>query len=280
MLTLAAIATIFSYFWIERPEQKRQAKELVEEQNHWLANGIGKETPFVNTLGMKFVPVPGTKMLFSIWDVRVQDFKTYFRANNNKGEWWDWRNADAFAIGDTHPVVYVTWNDAQDFCKWLTDKERNEGKITQSQSYRLPMDWEWSVAVGLHERRSAAASAKDEKIKGVYPWGNQWPPPNDAGNYDDDASHGIDNFHDGYSHTSPVGSFKANQFGLYDMGGNVYQMCQDELYSGEYVLRGGSWEDGGTRPEALLSSHRGMTPPDDPQNVVGFRCVLVDESYR
>jgi formylglycine-generating enzyme required for sulfatase activity len=110
-----------------------------------------------------------------------------------------------------------------------------------------------SLIVALHERRSAAASAKDERIKGVYPWGNQWPPPNDA---------------------------KANQFGLYDMGGNVFQMCQDELYSGEYVLRGGSWEDGGTRPEALLSSHRGMTPPDDRQNVVGFRCVLVDESYR
>lgn len=269
MLALAAIATAFWYIWIEKPEQKRQAEELAEEQNHWLARGISKETPFVNTLGMKFVPVPGTKILFSIWDARVQDFKTYFRANNNKSEWWEWRNADGFAIGDTHPVVYVTWNDAQDFCKWLTDKERNEGKMSQSQSYRLPMDWEWSVAVGLHERRSAAASAKDEKNEGVYPWGNQWPPPNDAGNYD------------GFSHTTPVGNFKANQFGLYDMGGNVFQMCQDELYSGEYVVRGGSWKSGDApRVGSLLSSHRGMTPPDDRSEEVGFRCVLVDESYR
>ena len=48
-----------------------------------------------------------------------------------------------------YQAVKVSWNDTQAFCAWLTKKERAEGKITADQSYRLPTDAEWSVAVGL-----------------------------------------------------------------------------------------------------------------------------------
>ena len=86
---------------------------------------------------------------------------------------------------NTHPVVNVSWEDANAFCAWLTKKELAEGKITASQRYRLPTDAEWSVAVGLGRETGSSPEEKDAGVKDVYPWGNQWPPPKAAGNYDE-----------------------------------------------------------------------------------------------
>ena len=129
-----------------------------------------------NSLGMKFVPVAGTDVLFSVWDVRVQDYQAFASA---KGLDWE---KPSFEQGPTEPAVNVSWEDAKAFCAWLTEKERGEGRLTAGQSYRLPMDWEWSVAVGLNEPRAGTPKEKDGQIKDVYPWGAQWPPPRGAGN--------------------------------------------------------------------------------------------------
>jgi len=150
-------------------------------------------------------------------------------------------------------VVKVSWNDAQAFCRWLTGKERGEGKLNEGQSYRLPREVEWNQAVG--------------SVK--YPWGESWPPPSGAGNYG--SSLGVDN----YEFTSPMGSFAANPFGLYDMGGNVWQWCED-WYDDEQknrVLRGASWSDGALG--VLLSSCRGNLTPVNRYDFIGFRVVLV-----
>ena len=72
-----------------------------------------------------------------------------------------------------------------------------------------------------------------------------------------------------------MGSFTANRFGLFDMGGNVWQWCED-WYNGDQkyrVLRGASWSIG--IPGRLLSSFRGGNPPNDRCDDFGFRCVLV-----
>ena len=161
-----------------------------------------------------------------------------------------------FPQGDAHPVVRVTWEDANGFCEWLTKKERAERRIGANQSYRLPKDAEWSAAVGLNEPGEGTPGRKDKKIKDVYPWGTDWPPPRGAGNYD--SSLKVDDF----EYTSPVGSFKANQYGLYDMGGNVWQWCEDKFNDENpwRVLRGGSWN--ANVPEHLLSSFRNFDSPD------------------
>ncbi len=221
-----------------------------------------KEQPWANSLGMKFVPVAGTAVLFSVWDTRVQDYEAFAIATRRS---WDRLSVS----GPAHPAVDVSWDDAQAFAKWLTEKEQQEGKLTAGQGYRLPQDWEWSVAVGLNEPRDGTPQEKNMKIPNVYPWGTQWPPPRGAGNYEQDMKV------DDYEYTSPVGSFAANHFGLYDMGGNVWQWCEDRYYSEQKyrVLRGGSFIDDDS--DHLLSSKRYNHAPDTANISIGFRLVLV-----
>jgi hypothetical protein len=194
---------------------------------------------FVNTLGMKFVPVPGTRVWFSIWETRVKDYAAYAAANAEvDGEWKNF--GYGFKQEDTHPVAKVNWKDANAFCAWLTKKELAEGKIKAGQKYRLPTDAEWSVAVGLGEEMGNTPEEKSEGIKDVYPWGKEWPPPKGAGNYF--RSLKVDKF----DYTSPVGSFAVNKLGLHDMGGNVWEWCEDKYSptSPLRVLRGASWGNG------------------------------------
>ena len=82
----------------------------------------------------------------------------------------------------------------------------------------------------------------------------------------------IQGYNDGYPRTSPVGSFAANKNGLYNMGGNVWQWCED-WYNSENkyrVLRGASWSHG--YPDFLLASFRGFGTPAVRNDVIGFRC--------
>ncbi len=258
--------------------------------------------PWENTLGMKFVPVPRTKVLFGIWDVRVKDFEAFVKDTgydatagmfSMTSDGWkqrgdNWKNP-GFAQGPTHPVCGVSWQDAKAFCDWLTKKEQADGKISSSQSYRLPTDAEWSMAVGLHEKIDGTPKDKDGKVPGVYPWGTQWPPSPGAGNYagaeaaDENWPKNfatVAGYRDGYARTSPVASFNANRYGLYDMGGNVWQWCEDEYStgSGTRVLRGASWDV--SCPDYMLSSVRFNNFPDYRSNFIGFRCVVVDSSSR
>lgn len=218
---------------------------------------------WVNSLGMPFVPVPGTKVLFCIWHTRVQDYDAFTKATRRESEkvW--------FPQQPTHPAVKVSWDDAASFCQWLTGQERSLGVLSTNACYRLPQDWEWSVAVGLQERRASKPCDKHQTIQGIYPWGTAWPPPYAAGNYEQSLKV------DDYRYTSPVGTFAANAFGLYDMGGNAWQWCED-WYARSYdrcrVARGGSCYE--REEERLLASCRANMYPQYRYVDYGFRVVL------
>ncbi|HEX8312488.1 MAG TPA: SUMF1/EgtB/PvdO family nonheme iron enzyme [Chthoniobacteraceae bacterium] len=228
---------------------------------------------FENSLGMRFAPVGDVN--FSVWQTRVKDFETFAKATGLKSSLW---KDPGFKQGGDHPVVNVTWQEAMAFCKWLTIREQKDGQITKDQSYRLPTDLEWSRAVGLGEETGKTPEARDMGVADVYPWGNAWPPPAGAGNYTGEETGSdvaIKGYNDGFAWTSPVGSFEPNQFGLYDMGGNVWQWCMDSWNADQKakVLRGASWYNGALKL-SLLSSCRVHAAPDSSTDNYGFRIVL------
>lgn len=268
-----------------------------------------KEAPFENSLGMRLVPLPaaarsanGSRVLFSIWECRGKDYavfmadpnRVYQMTGSDTNNWWNCeykgvpvgRSESERAESSLHPVQSVSWDDASAFCAWLTRKEQLGGQIGPQEMYRLPTDLEWSFAAGIGEQDLAAATPKlrgSSGQPGVYPWGGSLIPSSISGNYCDETAKArgvevglsIAGYHDGYATTSPVGQFKPNELGIYDLGGNVWEWCSD-WYDDEQkdrVLRGGSWVSGAL--SSLLSSDRFKFGPNYRNNFSGFRVVLV-----
>ena len=224
-------------------------------------------------------------MLFSIWDTRVQDYAAYAAANPKADDSWKTQRKDGVPVAREldHPVVGVSWDDAQAFCRWLTEKEAAEGKLPKGAAYRLPTDEEWSIAVVLPHEEGTTPAEKNIKNIVDFPWGTDFPPKAKTANLADTAYHEkyptdkwLTGYTDGFAMTSPVGSFPANLYGLYDMGGNVYQWCEDGWDASQKtrVTRGASWNI--TTRTTLLSSQRGNFHPGTRNNGFGFRCVLAE----
>ena len=144
---------------------------------------------------MSMVPVGDVHMAVS--ETRVRDFEAFVQATHYDAEGGmssamkqdgfarrnlSWKSP-GFPQTPDDPVVGVCWEDADQFCAWLTRKERSEGAITAFQRYRLPTDREWSEAVGLPHEAGATPEERSGRVKGVFPWGGTMPPPTDAGNY-------------------------------------------------------------------------------------------------
>lgn len=220
-----------------------------------------RTTPFVNSLGLPFVPISGYKTLFCIWPVRVADYAVYCQEAKTSLPPSD------FTQEADHPVVNVSWNEATAFCKWLTRREHQEGLLKDIFIYRLPEDREWSASVELLSELGSTPADRSGKAPG-YPWGPLFPPPRNAGNYHTALKT------DEFRETSPVGSFAANRFGLHDLGGNVWEWCHDKYdrESPRRVLRGASCFN--DDEEYLRSSHREKDLPDSRRNNRGFRIVL------
>lgn len=286
-LATAIVAVIAGAIYLARQNTQsgdRTPSTVATEPRNSFATAT-KDHPFENSLGMKFVPVPiiggpsgGQRVLFSIWETRVQD---YGKLIEEQGVEWPRPHFDEPA----QPAVNLTWDEARTFCDWLTKREHNDGRIAATERYRLPTDHEWSCTVGLGDRENPAETPAEKhmKITDAFPWGATWPPPAGAGNYSGEETLGYENwdgqkilagYRDPYPEMAPVGSFQANPLGLFDLGGNAHEWCEDR-YQPEIpaaVLRGGSYVNR-TR-ENLISSYRLNRPFDTRGRGYGFRMVL------
>jgi hypothetical protein len=190
-------------------------------------------------------------------------------------------NPSTFRKGPDYPVEETSWQDAKDFCaKLATVLPQN---LRAKSRVRLPTDEEWSIAVGLPEESGQVPEEKSGRIRKVFPWGTEWPPPKDAGNYDDTIGRRRVNNnngaplspggHDGFADTAPVGSYPPNPFGLYDMGGNVWEWCEDweDEEMNVRVVRGAAFFT--TGESQIISSYRGR-PPILRNFASGFRVRL------
>lgn len=245
MRPLLYVSLVLAYCFLAAPTKGEPASTLPQT--------------FDNSLQLHFQSVPGTDVRFCTYLTRVQDYKIFAQATGAA------LHAPDFKQDANHPVVCVNWEDAKAFCAWLTTREQEQKLIPPKAFYRLPTSREWSLAVGLS---AAVADGLEEPNTAVYPWGTQWPPPKNAGNYSQTLA--IDSF----PYTSPVGSFAQNRFGLFDMGGNVWEWCED-IYnrSPDYrILRGASWRL--RDPEDLASTKVIGNKPDIRLDVYGFRIVL------
>ncbi len=192
------------------------------------------------------------------YSVTNEEYQKFLRANPQQDKPGNWDSFN-FPQGQArHPVRYVSWKDAMGYCRWLSS-------IT-GKTYTLPNEAQWEKA----------ARGADGRI---YPWGNKWDPAkcNCEENKNTDG-------------TTPVGQFPPNQYGLYDMAGNVWDwtlsLYRDYPYnprdgrndsdaSGVRVLRGGSWYGS---IDSVRCAYRGWDDPRTWNDFDGFRCCCATAS--
>ncbi len=228
--------------------------------------------PWQNSLGIKFVPL-GKAMLAST-ETRRRDFIEFTKATNQPPV--DGRELNE---GPDLPVTMVNRSEAEQFCRWLTDRERAQGLLDPDQEYRLPTDDEWSMAAYLSRELGGTPAERSLRIEGIYPWGFIWPPPAKCGNFLDKTADktgrmSIPNYSDGFASVAPVGSFRADGRGLFDLSGNVWEWVSDPWNNlpDQGVLRGGAYST--AERQELLASFRRQATAAERHPDAGFRLLL------
>jgi formylglycine-generating enzyme required for sulfatase activity len=153
------------------------------------------------------------------FEITVGEFSTFLKergvAENVMGRLRTEKAPLQFHQDDTHPVVNVSWNEVREYLVWFSKKT---GK-----AYRLPSEAEWEYAARRGTQTAyywgnnpddvcQYENVRDLTAKAEIPWASNWKSANCS---------------DGYAYTAPVGSFKPNPFGLYDMLGNAQEWVAD-----------------------------------------------------
>ena len=166
--------------------------------------------------------------------------------SNKSGDEWDWVSGRSwrnpgFSVGDDHPAVCVSWNDAEAFIQWL-------GAQT-GKAFRLPTEAEWEYAARAGSTTKYHFGNSESQL---CRYANHADTSTDLDWRNKSCSDGVG------KRTATVGRYQPNAFGLYDMHGNVYEWVQDcwnDSYVGaptdgrawtsgdcsQRVIRGGSW---------------------------------------
>ncbi|MCL1812678.1 MAG: formylglycine-generating enzyme family protein [Treponema sp.] len=216
------------------------------------------------------------------YETEAEKYSGTFVSDIGYGQWRkkaevNWKNPH-YDQDESHPVASVTWNDAVQYCNWLSEQEgltlayNIDGKNViwnrKANGYRLPTEaeWEYACRAGTTTPFSTGSNITTDQANynGYYP-------------YNDNARG------EWRERTMPVGSFEPNPWGIYDMHGNVWELCWDwyEKYPSEdqkdpqgpdsgsnRVVRGGSWNYNG---RDVRSANRNSVSPSTPWFGLGFR---------
>ena len=231
-------------------------------------------------------PVTITRpFLIGIHEVTNKQFSE-FRKNHDSGA-----DVHIALAADNNPVANVSWEDAVQYCNWLSKQEGRTPVYKQEfdkwvpiyptpDGYRLPTEAEWALAIRYEGR--------DKPLK--FAWGDKWPPPEGFGNLADRTARELvpsilPAYDDGFASSAPVGKFKASALGIYDGAGNVAEWVND-FYTvptpgittpvvdpvgpergKTHVVRGSSWRHAGITELRLSYRDYSATPRPD----IGFR---------
>jgi uncharacterized caspase-like protein len=229
----------------ERPRESPAAGSPVSGRN-WTSPATG----------MEFVWIEALKCWVGKYEVTNEEYR-------KKESGHDSKNYENHSLnGDRQPVVYVNFDDAKAYAAWLTERDKAQ---LGGMRYRVPSEQEFMNYAQCGDGRE-------------YPWGNNWPPRSgQAGNY-----HGLEGagswdkiagYNDGHPVTCDVDKSWANPWGLYGVGGNVWEVCASDSSGGSFgAWRGASWR----------YSYQGILRCADPVffnnsgrgDVSGFRLVL------
>jgi formylglycine-generating enzyme required for sulfatase activity/predicted Ser/Thr protein kinase len=257
---------------------------IVLPAGYFMQGGDGGDPDVLPFEQPRHAVVIGYPLAMSKHEVTVGEFREFAETTQREmsgcniydGEWQyqagaSWQEP-GFSQSAAHPVACTSWNDAVAYAKWLSQKS--------GQTYRLPSasEWEYAARAGTNLTQPWAPNASGACL--------------DANVADQSAAQrfpGWETFpcNDGYVSTAPVGSFKANAFGLNDLLGNVFEWVEDcwhPDYKGapkdgsarldgecnEHELRGGSWF---SSPRFVNASYRNRFETEYRSSAVGFRLV-------
>ncbi len=258
-------------FWMGSPESEA-GREPVEDAGRERRHRVRIERAFA--LGQTEVTVGEFRRFADATRYRTEAERDVgakgcyaYDAKNDK---WDWRaglnwRKPGYEQTDSHPVVCVSWNDANRYLGWLTKET--------GRNYRLPTEaeWEYAARAGTTTARywgdgvDASACGYANVANKEHGWSTAFP------------------CSDGYEFTAPVGSFQPNGWKLNDMLGNVWEWtcsafakeydgseskCSKKDTTGPLAVRGGAWNDG---PAWVRSASRFRDAPADRFNGQGFR---------
>jgi formylglycine-generating enzyme required for sulfatase activity len=193
--------------------------------------------------------------------------------------------------GSKMPVTNVSWSDAAQYTNWLSEQEGllpfylvKQGEVVgtspSSRGYRLPTEAEWEYIAKINRRSKPT----------MYVWGTQAQIRDKQGNFADESLKGqqtfiLKGYNDGFAGVAPIGSFKADRGGFFDLDGNVREWVHDKYtvvpvgdskvftdYIGPSVgqgnvVKGGSFKTGRMKNIRTSIRSRESTPTDD----IGFR---------
>ena len=175
--------------------------------------------------------------LIGKYPVTNEQYKKFIDANpaHRVPDQWDAKKRTFPAKKAKHPVVYVSWHDAQAFCQWA--------------KCRLPMEEEWEKAARGHGGHK-------------YPWGSDW----ENGKY-------CNSVEAQFKTTTPVNYYQngISLFGVWDMVGNVWEWTSTHGGIGKYYMRGASWFNS---KNFVRTTYRIQNITEHFDDIIGFRCVL------